>query len=119
MRSRYVQSAIGHPDFLAGSRFDLRHELLDPFIVMGLVLAGQMNASRSFHNSKGRVFSMRSVQRMTSSAAGACLEAVPASVTQVGQGQGEMQMGVYRVKALIPAPLPRVWEFIVDPRNQP
>ena len=28
-------------------------------------------------------------------------------------------MGIYRVKALIPTPLPRVWEFIIDPRNQP
>ena len=28
-------------------------------------------------------------------------------------------MGIYRAKALIPAPLPRVWEFIIDPRNQP
>ena len=26
-------------------------------------------------------------------------------------------MGVCRVKALIPAPLPRVWDFIIDPRN--
>ena len=26
-------------------------------------------------------------------------------------------MGVCRVRALIPAPLPRVWEFIIDPRN--
>ena len=30
-----------------------------------------------------------------------------------------MHMGIYRGKALIPAPLPRVWEFIIDPRNQP
>jgi hypothetical protein len=28
-------------------------------------------------------------------------------------------MGIYRAKALIPTPLPRVWEFIIDPRNQP
>jgi uncharacterized protein YndB with AHSA1/START domain len=28
-------------------------------------------------------------------------------------------MGILRAKALIPAPLPRVWEFIIDPRNQP
>ena len=28
-------------------------------------------------------------------------------------------MGIYRLKALIPAPLPRVWEYIIDPRNQP
>ncbi|MBI3401669.1 MAG: SRPBCC family protein [Acidobacteria bacterium] len=28
-------------------------------------------------------------------------------------------MGIYRVKALIPTPLPRVWEFIIAPRNQP
>src|SRR5262245_39736704 len=26
-------------------------------------------------------------------------------------------MGVCRVRILIPAPLPRVWEFIIDPRN--
>jgi uncharacterized protein YndB with AHSA1/START domain len=26
-------------------------------------------------------------------------------------------MGVCRVKALLTAPLPRVWEFIIDPRN--
>ena len=26
-------------------------------------------------------------------------------------------MGVYRVRALLSAPLPRVWEFIIDPRN--
>src|SRR3954466_12456057 len=30
-----------------------------------------------------------------------------------------MHMGIYRGKALIPTPLPRVWEFIIDPRNQP
>ncbi len=28
-------------------------------------------------------------------------------------------MSIYRAKALIPAPLPRVWDFIIDPRNQP
>ena len=28
-------------------------------------------------------------------------------------------MGIYRFKALIPTSLPRVWEFIIDPRNQP
>jgi hypothetical protein len=28
-------------------------------------------------------------------------------------------MGIYRAKALIPTPLPRVWEYIIDPRNQP
>ena len=28
-------------------------------------------------------------------------------------------MGIYRVEALIPTPLPRVWEFIIDPRNMP
>ncbi len=28
-------------------------------------------------------------------------------------------MGIYRKKALIPIPLPRVWEYIIDPRNQP
>jgi hypothetical protein len=28
-------------------------------------------------------------------------------------------MGIYRVKALIPTPLPQVWEFIIDPRNEP
>jgi hypothetical protein len=30
-----------------------------------------------------------------------------------------MHMGIYRGKALIPAPIPRVWDFIIDPRNQP
>src|SRR5207253_2421193 len=30
-----------------------------------------------------------------------------------------MHMGIYRGKALIPTPLPRVWEFIIDPRNMP
>src|SRR5258708_22497472 len=30
-----------------------------------------------------------------------------------------MHMGIYRVKALIPTPLPVVWEFVIDPRNQP
>ena len=28
-------------------------------------------------------------------------------------------MGICRVKALIPAPLPRVWEYVIDPRNIP
>lgn len=28
-------------------------------------------------------------------------------------------MGIYRVRALIPASLPRVWEFVIDPRNLP
>jgi hypothetical protein len=28
-------------------------------------------------------------------------------------------MGIYRVKALIQTPLPRVWEFVIDPRNMP
>jgi uncharacterized protein YndB with AHSA1/START domain len=28
-------------------------------------------------------------------------------------------MGICRVKALIPAPIPRVWEFVIDPRNMP
>ena len=28
-------------------------------------------------------------------------------------------MGIYRVKSLIPTPLPMVWEFVIDPRNQP
>jgi len=37
----------------------------------------------------------------------------------VGQGRGEMHMGIFRVKALIPTPLPRVWEYIIDPRNMP
>ena len=26
-------------------------------------------------------------------------------------------MGISRVKALIQTPVPRVWEFIIDPRN--
>ena len=30
-----------------------------------------------------------------------------------------MHVGIFRVKALIPAPLPRVWDYIIDPRNQP
>ena len=30
-----------------------------------------------------------------------------------------MHMGILRAKALIPTPLPRGWEFIIDPRNQP
>lgn len=30
-----------------------------------------------------------------------------------------MHMGIFRVKALIPTPLPRVWEYIIDPRNMP
>jgi len=30
-----------------------------------------------------------------------------------------MHMGLYRAKALTPTPLPRVWEYIIDPRNQP
>lgn len=28
-------------------------------------------------------------------------------------------MGIGRARALIPAPLPRVWEYIIDPRNMP
>jgi hypothetical protein len=28
-------------------------------------------------------------------------------------------MGICRFRALIPAPVPRVWEFIIDPRNMP
>ncbi len=28
-------------------------------------------------------------------------------------------MGIYRAKALIPTPLSRVWDYIIDPRNQP
>ena len=31
----------------------------------------------------------------------------------------ETPMGICRVKALIPTPVPRVWEFIIDPRNMP
>jgi Polyketide cyclase / dehydrase and lipid transport len=30
-----------------------------------------------------------------------------------------MHMGIIRVKALIQTPLPRVWEFVIDPRNMP